>query len=142
MAYELLLNESDLVSRWIARQITDEPDLSGAVAFGAVRNGMLVGGIAFTEMRHPDMRVTVAGYGPWLSLRLLRTGFAYAFIDQDCRRITAMVKRTNKPSRKLVEKLGFKLEGVHRQSFADGGTLCSYGMLRTECKWLKEKNYG
>lgn len=135
--YTVLLGHDELVSRWIAAQLKDGADLSGAVAFGAVRDNHLVGGIAFTELRQPDIRVTVAGYGNWLSRRLLRTGFAFAFIDQDCRRMTAMVKRTNKASRKLVEKLGFKLEGTHRQAFADGGTMLSYGMVRDECKWLK-----
>lgn len=135
--YTILLGENDLVARWIGAQLKDAPDLTGAVAFGAVRDNHLVGGIAFTEVRQPDIRVTVAGYGSWLSRRLLRTGFAFAFIDQDCRRMTAMVKRTNRSSRKLVEKLGFKLEGTHRQAFPDGGTMLSYGMVRDECRWLK-----
>ncbi|WP_185982656.1 GNAT family N-acetyltransferase [Aureimonas mangrovi] len=138
--YSILLGQDALVARWIAAQMKDASDLTGAVAFGAVRGDHLVGGIAFTELRHPDIRVTVAGvgdFGPWMTRRLLKTGFAFAFLDQDCRRITAMVKRTNKSSRKLVEKIGFKLEGTHRQAFADGGTLLSYGMVRDECRWLK-----
>ncbi|WP_062235874.1 GNAT family N-acetyltransferase [Aureimonas sp. N4] len=142
MTYRILFGESDLVSRWIAAQIKDAPDLTGAVAFGAVREDMLIGGIAFTEHRGTEVRVTIAGYGSWLTRRLLRAGCAYAFEDLGCRRMTAIIKRTNRASRTVCERIGFKLEGTHRQAYEDGGTALSYGMVRDECKWLKGSDRG
>lgn len=130
---------NELLSVWTARQIGDA-HLEGGVGFGAVRDGKLIGAIVFTEHRGPDVRVSFAGFGPWLSRRLLRTAAAYAYRDLGCRRITAVVKRANKTSRRQVEKIGFRLEGSHPASFEDGGAACSYGMLREQCRWLEADN--
>ena len=140
--YDILFGENELVARWVSAQIKDAPPLDDAVAFGAVRDGMLIGGLAFTEYRGTDVRVTVAGYGNWMTRRLLRVGCSYAFLDLGCRRMTAMIKRTNKQSRTLCEKIGFRLEGVHPQTYEDGGTACSYGMTRQNCRWIKETDRG
>ncbi|KQT52269.1 MULTISPECIES: GNAT family N-acetyltransferase [unclassified Aureimonas] len=137
MTYRILFGENALVADWIAAQIADRPDLEDAVAFGAVRDDMLIGGLAFTEFRGTDVRVTVAGYGPWMTRRLLRVGCTYAFVDLGCRRMTSLIKRTNKASRTLCERIGFKLEGTHPQTFEDGGTALSYGMTRDKCRWLE-----
>lgn len=137
MSYAILTGQHAQVAGWIAARVESCESLDGAVAFAAVRDGRLVGGIAFTEFRGRDIRVTVAGEGAWLSRRLLRTAFAYAFRDLGCRRISAMVKRGNVASRNLVKRLGFRLEGRHPGFFEDGDILCSYGLLADDCLWLK-----
>lgn len=137
MSYAILAGQHAHVAGWIAARVESCESLDGAVAFGALRDGTLVGGIAFTEYRGPDIRVTVAGEGAWLSRRLLRTAFAYAFLDLRCRRISAMVKHGNRASRRLVQGLGFRLEGRHPGFFEDADILCSYGLLADDCLWLK-----
>lgn len=137
MSYAILTGQHAEIAGWIAARVDSCESLDGAVAFGALRDGRLVGGIALTEYRGPDIRVTVAGEGAWLTRRLLRTGFAYAFHDLGCRRISAMVKHGNGASRRLVQRLGFRLEGRHPGFFEDGDILCSYGLLADECLWLK-----
>ncbi|SHI51686.1 Protein N-acetyltransferase, RimJ/RimL family [Aureimonas altamirensis DSM 21988] len=137
MSYLILTGHHAHVASWIAARVESCQSLEGAVAFGAMRDGRLVGGIAFTEFRGRDIRVTVAGEGAWLTRRLLRTAFAYAFQDLRCRRISAMVKQGNLASRRLVQRLGFRREGQHPGFFEDGDILCSYGLLADECLWLK-----
>lgn len=137
MSYAILMGEHALVCAWVAAQIDGMPDLGGGVGFGALSGDTLIGGIVFTEHRHPDIRVSAAGIGPWLTRRLLRVGFAYAFQDLRCRRISAFVRADNLASRRLVGRLGFTLEGTHPDSFDDGGTLISYGLCARHCRWLK-----
>jgi len=35
------------------------------------------------------------------------------------------------------KRLGFQLEGIHRQAWPMGGDALSFGMLKPECKWIK-----
>ena len=68
----------------------------------------------------------------------------YAFVDMDFEKIEFRIDERNTASRKAVEKLGAKLEGVLRKNvFLDDGykrNTCCYGLLREE--WhSKSKKY-
>ena len=61
----------------------------------------------------------------------------YAFNKMNLHRLEAEVIETNFPSIKLVEQLGFKLEGKLREAkYTEGGyvDILRYGILRTEHK--------
>jgi RimJ/RimL family protein N-acetyltransferase len=40
-------------------------------------------------------------------------------------------------ARKFDEHVGFIQEGVIRQAFEDGEDAILYGMLKSECKWIR-----
>lgn len=109
-------------------------------ALGVVRDGTLLGGVVYNNYNGHDIHATYAFDSPkWCTPGVLRTLFAYPFVQLDCVRMTAIVGRKNKHARNMVERLGFKLEGVHPKA-ADGRVdAMSYGLLRKHCKWIKPK---
>ena len=72
----------------------------------------------------------------WCKRGMLRGLFEYPFEQVGVSRVTAMVAKRNKHARQFVERLGFRHEGTHPKGFPDGGTACSYGLLKENCKWL------
>jgi hypothetical protein len=109
-------------------------------ALGVVRRGKLVGGVVYHNYVKHDIQVSIAIDGslfmPWRAL------FSYPFNQLGCRRITAMIGRKNKKSRKICEALGFKLEGVHLKGLDGQQDVMSYGLLKEHCRWIKEREHG
>jgi hypothetical protein len=56
--------------------------------------------------------------------------------DRPLVRMSCTIARKNRKARRLVEHLGFKLEGVKRQGFDGRQHGCIYGMLASECPFL------
>lgn len=109
-------------------------------ALGVIRNGYLIGGVVYHGYLGHDVQVSIAfdriAFLPWRAL------FAYPFNDLNCARVTAIVGRRNKKSRNLVEKLGFKLEGVHAKGIDGFEDAFSFGLLKENCKWLRTRTHG
>ena len=72
----------------------------------------------------------------WLNRDFLFAMFDYPFNQLGVNRITGLVAKKNKEARRFDEHLGFKYEGNMRHALADDDMLI-YGMLKRECKWLK-----
>lgn len=85
-----------------------------------------------------NIRMHVAGVGHWLSRTALDVFFGYPFHVLGVRRVTALVEKKNRTARRFDEKLGFVYEGCARHGAENGDHLILYGMLREECRWLKE----
>jgi RimJ/RimL family protein N-acetyltransferase len=62
---------------------------------------------------------------------LMAAIFAYAFGQLQCARVTARVRKDNHASRRLVKRLGFKLEGCMRKA-ERGKDKLIFGLLREE----------
>lgn len=70
-----------------------------------------------------------------IGTKALKTAIKFAFEKMNLHRLEAEVIEFNLPSKKLVEKLGFKLEGTLREAkYSDGKywDIYRYGLLRTE----------
>lgn len=89
-----------------------------------------------------SINMHVAGTGHWLSRTALDVFFSYPFIDLGVRRVNGFVAKKNKKARTLNEKLGFVREGCLRQAAYNGDGLIVYGMLRKDCRWLKDEEDG
>ena len=89
-----------------------------------------------------NCRMHVAGAGNWLSRTALSVFFSYPFEELGLRRITTLVEKKNRRARKLNEGLGFVREGCLRKGARNGDNLIVYGMLKDECRWLKERGDG
>lgn len=110
-------------------------------ALGVVRNDKLVAGVVYHHFRHIDIEVVIAAdTANWCFPATMRTLFAYPFMQLGVRRMSAIVARKNKPSRKLVKGLGFKEEGCCRKAMPENEDAFIYGMLREECRFLRVAN--
>ena len=82
-------------------------------------DGLLIGAITLDNIRRGPNQTATMGY--WIGLPYVRKGFMseaisalvhYAFATLDISRIESACLPENTPSRKVLEKCGFKYEGV------------------------------
>lgn len=104
-------------------------------------DGDPVGAVSFHDI---DERSRRAELGYWVALAHQGNGYAtdavetlvrYGFRDLGLHRVEAKVFDGNDPSRRVLEKLGFTHEGVHREAtFVDGAfrDVHWYGVLAEE----------
>lgn len=127
-----------MIANWVCAGLGENTDWIGAnVTIGIVRAGKLIAGVIYNDCR-PGVDVWMTIYSAskyWCSRRILKHIFAVAFDVMDCRRVSAFVSVDNQASKSMLERLGFKREGLLRQ-YRDNGEDCFlFGMLKSECKW-------
>jgi RimJ/RimL family protein N-acetyltransferase len=141
----LLIGADPLVGEFVRARIPHMRGLSWGehTTLGVVRNGKLCGGVVYYGYRGFDIQIAAAfDRGNWALPGTLRALCAYPFIDLGCQRVTAVTAKKNKIARRALVKAGFQFEGVIRRGLdgvADGFV---YGLLKSECKWLKDKSNG
>ncbi len=128
--------EGAMLSRSAGFLIVEQ--LGDGRAVGFVRYGLTA--FPDADCPHPEIGYGIAepqdrgqGYGTEATRLLV----AYLFGGYPTERISALVDVENAPSRRLLERLGFGLEGVMRRAwFRDGAwrDIALYGLLRGE--WL------
>lgn len=138
MVGSLLIGADEKIAEYVSRKTgTTFKDYT---AIGVVRRNVLVGGVVYHMFREGNCEVSIAFDSPqWALPGTLRGLFDYPFNQLNCHRMTALIAKKNKRSRKLTEGLGFKLEGVLRRGIG-GRDAMIYGMLKDECRWLGKKN--
>jgi hypothetical protein len=62
---------------------------------------------------------------------------AWMFVQHDLRRVTARIRGDDDRTKNFARRLGFRHEGIQRRWFADDQDASLWGMLRSECKWLR-----
>lgn len=109
-------------------------------ALGVVKEGRLIGGVVFHNYVGFNIEVSLAfDHANWLTRKTLRTLFSYPFHQLGVARLSCVAGKNNKKSRRLIEGVGWKLEGVHEKGLDGVTTLLSYGMTKENCKWIKER---
>lgn len=137
---EIVAGADAEVASWIIERILDPVPLEhGYSAIGVARDGVLVGGCLYSNYRPCQgggtIEIACAGHG-WLSRRTIGVFLGYPFEQLGCHRISACVRKSNKMWRRGLERIGFKLEGVHPQAYGPrSGDLMSYGMLKRDNRW-------
>lgn len=98
--------------------------------------GQLQAGVAYELCNGVNIYCHIAGLGNWACREFLAVIFDYPFNQIGVRRITVPVCSTNTASKKLVQKMGFKLESTLSQA-TPGGDMLIYRMFKDECKYLR-----
>jgi RimJ/RimL family protein N-acetyltransferase len=141
----ILIGADDLVIELVRSRI---PEMQGRqfaypTALGVVRRGQLVGGVVYHEYRGHDVQMSAAfDTRAWATEGTLRALWTYPFITMGCARATMIVARKNKRARKFLEHMGMTLEGVLRKGLDGVQDAFVYGLLREDCRWIKEKTNG
>ena len=139
---QILLDVSDDITHWICRGLNSNEDWIGKhITYGFALDGKMLGGLIFNDVRrnHDVWWTIYSDDKRWCNRHVLRTMFAAAFVDIGCRRINVLVETDNLDSINLVERLGFKREGLLRKYSENGHDCYIYGMLKQECPWLEKK---
>lgn len=130
------------LSLWAGLHLGVDGPIRGAqdpVAIGVARNGRIVGAAVFHDYRWASIEVTfVTTSASWASRKNIKAILSYPFLQLRCKRLTAITPEDNRTARAFLERLGFRQEGVHPDSYA-GNDLdaISYGLLRSDAeRWL------
>lgn len=113
------------------------PGFVGPCHWLAVRGerGEILATFAFHNFGLAGCEWSVAIFDLRPSRHVLKQIFAYPFHQLGLRRITGIVRETNKRSFDITSRLGFRVEGLLRDWYPDcNGILL--GMTKEECKWL------
>ncbi len=105
-------------------------------AFAVITNDRLTAVIFLCNFLNKDAEVSGCGTPGWLTKRVCREFFGFAFQTAQLSRLTAFAARKNKRSRELLEGLGFTLEGVKRKALHGKHDLIMYGLLAKDCRWI------
>ena len=130
------------IARYVAAHFPIVLERGGYDTFKAVgfadEEDRIFGGLVVSEYRGHDADLSIFAERPgFINRRILREFFHWAFNVEGFRRLTAKVAKKNKRSRRLVEGLGFRLEGTQKYGFDDAkDDLCLYGMTYDRCPWL------
>lgn len=131
------------IGSWVAERLPDiraASDFGPYTSLGVVRDGRIVAGVVFYDYRKTDMMLAVAADDPgWMTRGILRAIFDYPFRQMNCQRVSAVIDRRNKRARKLVEGIGFRMEGVLRSALRHNRDAILYGLLNDECKWIEPR---
>lgn len=108
-----------------------------------VEEKKILGAVIFSNFMKPPSGTAVSIEASVLILdkkccnrHTFHTLFSYPFIHLQVKRLQATCAKRHKRSRRLLERLGFRLEGIGRQAWLHGGDSAFYSMLANECRWL------
>lgn len=141
----ILYGADDLIAKLVLSQIPEADKFEKFRAIGVLRPNPsrpepdLIGGVVFHNFKGHDVEMSAAMLHPrWATREVLRRLFGYPFITMGCRRMTTITCVDNEAARRADEHMGFILEGTHRGGWDGVRDAVSYGMLRDECRWLKD----
>ena len=147
---QLIFNRDEELARWAEINFPEVGQISRPLhAIGVADSDGELLGVAFYSSfgqnrnnETYDLQVTlVTASTRWATKATIRALLHYPFFQIGTKRMSAITNKSNKKARKLLEGLGFKLEGVH--PFGDEGIRpsCSYGLYRDDAikKWFPEE---
>ena len=126
---------------WASLLLFNEPDAfdEKSKVISVFKDNKIIAAVIYTNYQ-PEISIemSIASVDKkWGTRYNLRAFFKYPFIDLSVKRVTTLCSANEKGIIMFNKRLGFKLEGYHRQAFFDGSDAVSFGMLKAECRWIK-----
>ena len=122
MRPQILFNNCE-VSAWIWKHFPESPPLLGVQgpywSVGFSRYGKLIGGAVIfgIQENRANAYASIAGYGAWMTKEVAATITTIPFEVFHVAHVTALVREDNLRSIKLMERLGYKIEGYKRKAY-------------------------
>lgn len=109
-------------------------------SIGVAHRGQIVAAAVFNNFRPPNIEVTFVTTSPrWASKGAISAILRYPFVELACKRVTAVIEAENQPARAFLQRLGFKLEGIHPDVFQSGAAE-TYGLLYQDAlRWIMQE---
>lgn len=141
--HRLALGFDAELSKWLRRRVPHFYPSEGVKCVGVIRNNKLVAAVAYSgffpgnEHWSPDVEMTAAADTPrWWSRSVGADLLGIPFRQFGCERVTLRVRKKDKRTRRFVEGIGFKLEGILRRALRSDDA-CLYGL--TKADWERGK---
>lgn len=136
----IVFGQDKLVAEWVAKQLgytNFEGFYCGAV--GIAENGVLVGGTCYHNWYEKDgvVEMTSASItSKWLTRRMIRAIFSYAFDLLECQLVVMRVSANNTGMVNIARRFDFDLYPIPRlRGRNEGEIICTF----TEEKWRKSR---
>lgn len=126
------------VGVWVAKRIKGQYNEGSSQAIGLKLGDRLVAGVIYEDFNRASVTCHIACER--LSPSYLWAIFDYPFNVMGVKKIICPVASDNLESKRLVEKMGFSVEGVLKDC-APNGDILLYTMKKSDCKYLGKK-YG
>ena len=108
-------------------------------ALGVVHGDRLVGGIVYHDNTGHEIWASAAFTTlRWWKPETVKTLFEYLFLTNGSVRVSIKTAKDNIRARRMIERIGFKLEGEHPLAIDGLRDAVTYGMTRDACPWLKD----
>lgn len=127
------IEETEFLRAWLEERLPDTNLGNDSVCIGVWRDDKLAAVAGFCNYKHVDIEISFASDNPrWATKETIAYILAFPFMQLKTQRCTAMVLKSNKRCRKLLNGLGFKEEGRHAHAGPNLETMFSYGMTRQD----------
>lgn len=145
VSFDVLYGSDLFVKNWVSEKIGN-PNFGLCAAIGVLDGPKLIAGVVYHNyIESPDKKpimceISCAAIDKrWSNRYTLNKLFAYPFIQLKVERVQVTIPVESEGVIKFNEKLGFKYEGTARKAHFLGGDVAVLGMLRDECKWIRNK---
>lgn len=137
---EYIYNDIDNCCRFVEQAIGHNVHFYGYLAIGMKRKGEWLAGVVYDRfgVRDCQMHIGSVKGTRWATEEAISRALSYPFLVLNRERITGHTPAHNLEARKFNEHIGFVQEGILRQGADDGTDAIIYGMLKSECRWLKD----
>lgn len=120
--------ETKALVKWAEDRI-GQPIRGERNAVAVIRDGQIAAVTVYFNYSGGNVEVAFASSNPrWATRSMIATLTGLPF-ERGCRRITAISRKSNKRVHKLLEGIGFKREGLHKDLFPDEHGV-SFGMTK------------
>jgi RimJ/RimL family protein N-acetyltransferase len=124
----------------IREQLPDVHNIENHQMIAVESCGEIQALVLYGDYTPENLQMHIASRSPkWCKRGVLRGLFHYPFEQLRVGRVTAITSKGNKRARRFLERLGYRLEGVHPKMLSGGRAGCSYGLIKDDCKWLQTK---
>lgn len=121
---------------WACKMLRIDREYFGNCTTIAIWNEKELSAVAvYSSFNGVNCEVTVAAKSKyWARKEVIEILKNYPLEQLGCRRTTLLIRETNKPVIRLVEKIGFHQEGCLREFYPDGENCLIYGLVKSERK--------
>lgn len=128
--------DAEILGPWVAEKCGGKWTSGRGTAIGRIDENGPFAGILYEDWNGSQIVCHIAGDGNWLNRLFLWIIFDYPFNQIGAKMMTAPICSTNIKSIRMVEHMGFELEGRLRGATSKGDLLL-YVMRKENCKYLR-----
>lgn len=116
---------------WASRKLRIDKEYFGNCSTITITHREKILAVAiYSSFNGINCEVSVAADSKWwLRENILEVLFKYPFEQLQCKRITLLIRETNKSVVNLVKKIGFEQEGRLKMFYPDGDNCLVFGRL-------------
>lgn len=136
MSLTVLYGHTEFVRGWVRERIPSmqAAEFGPSTALGVMDGQRLIAGLVYHDWQpwFKSIQLSCAAVHPkWASRRILAEVFAYPFHQLGVNRIVAVTETDNHKTRRILEGIGYTLEGIGVKAFGEKDA-ASYRLLKDE----------